>query len=379
MVAPRMGLRSASTAGQGLAYRPLSPGRQAAAGGLQGLGALLMAIASGQPQNAAAAFQVGLQGANEADWRRQEQARRDEEFAYRQQERADATAERERQRQERDAAKAKFGEFSALFSDDDPTNDPTGLQDLLPYLDPEQGYGVVADMFAQPESTDDIREYNLYTEQGGTQDFTTWLRDNKKAGAGNSSTTIYNKDYGNIPPGFRLIETPQGVQMEAVPGSPAATDAAAAVEVEQQQTANQQQSADIVTQDISRAVEKIEQSPNWTAGFFGNALSGVGGTEANNVRKLIDTVEANTAFDRLQAMRNASKTGGALGSITERELQLLAATRGSLEQSQDAKQLAYNLKRLNNVILDIVHGPGKGPKRYDLGEVVDELPPGNWQ
>lgn len=144
------GLRASPPAGQGLAYRPMSPWRQAGAGGLQGLGALLMALGSGQPQNAAAAFQGGLQGADEAEWRRQEQARRDEEFAYRQQERADAQAERERQRAERDAAKAKFGEFSARFSDDDPTNDPTSLQELLPYLDPDQGYGVAAE-FLKPQ------------------------------------------------------------------------------------------------------------------------------------------------------------------------------------------------------------------------------------
>lgn len=66
--------------GVGLAYRPLSAGRATAASGLQGLGALLMALGSGQPQNAAAAFQTGLQGADEAEWRRQQQARDDELF-----------------------------------------------------------------------------------------------------------------------------------------------------------------------------------------------------------------------------------------------------------------------------------------------------------
>jgi hypothetical protein len=215
--------------------------------------------------------------------------------------------------------------------------------------------------------TDDQREYQMAVDQGYTGNFFQYLTDIKKAGAQNVTTTIHNKDYGTIPPGFRLREGQDGVYMEAVPGSPAATEAAAASKKKEGLKAAQAQSADIVTQDIGRAIEKIESSPGWTTGFVGNALKGIGGTEAGNVRALLDTVEANTAFDRLQEMRNASPTGGALGSITERELSLLAATRGALQQSQDGKQLVFNLKRLNNVILDIVHGEGQGPQRYDLG------------
>jgi hypothetical protein len=46
-------------------------------------------------------------------------------------------------------------------------------------------------------------------------------------------------------------------------------------------------------------------------------------------------------------MRNNSPTGGALGSVTERELALLQATWGSLQQSQSKEQFEANLDRFN--------------------------------
>jgi hypothetical protein len=66
--------------GAGLQYRPMNPWRSAAAGGLQGLGGLLMALGSGQPQQAMPAFQAGLQGQQDMEERRRQQARDEEVF-----------------------------------------------------------------------------------------------------------------------------------------------------------------------------------------------------------------------------------------------------------------------------------------------------------
>ena len=60
-------------------------------------------------------------------------------------------------------------------------------------------------------------------------------------------------------------------------------------------------------------------------------------------------------------MREASPTGGALGQVSTFELQNLMAVFGSLEQSQSNEELQYNLRRLQQVYNDIVHGPGNHP------------------
>ena len=78
-------------------------------------------------------------------------------------------------------------------------------------------------------------------------------------------------------------------------------------------------------------------------GWTGNLLSSKPGTPAHDVYGLLKTVVSSIGFDRLDAMRKASKTGGALGSITEGELRLLQSSLGSLQQSSSAPEFRRNL------------------------------------
>lgn len=78
-------------------------------------------------------------------------------------------------------------------------------------------------------------------------------------------------------------------------------------------------------------------------GWTGNFLSTKPGVPAHDVAGLLKTVVASIGFDRLDAMRKASKTGGALGSITEGELRLLQSSLGSLQQSSTAPEFRRNL------------------------------------
>lgn len=128
----------------------------------------------------------------------------------------------------------------------------------------------------------------------------------------------------------------------------------------------QKQVANIVTQDIDRAISLIDTSSLPTTGIGGQLLSNVGGTSARDVGALIDTVKANAGFAELQKMRNNSPTGGALGQVSEREIAYLQSTIGNLEQSQTADQLKDNLRRVKNAYMDIIHGEGKGPPREKL-------------
>ena len=72
----------------------------------------------------------------------------------------------------------------------------------------------------------------------------------------------------------------------------------------------------------------------------------VPGTEGFDLQATIDTIQANLAFDRLQEMRDASKTGGALGSVSERELNLLQSSVESLQVGQSPERLRENLAKV---------------------------------
>jgi hypothetical protein len=78
-------------------------------------------------------------------------------------------------------------------------------------------------------------------------------------------------------------------------------------------------------------------------GFTGNWLAARPGTPAHDVAGLLNTVEGAIGFDRLDAMRKASKTGGALGAISERELALLSSSLASLRQSASAEDFQRNI------------------------------------
>lgn len=99
---------------------------------------------------------------------------------------------------------------------------------------------------------------------------------------------------------------------------------------------------------ISTIDKAIEQTTPFTAGL-GSYLGGIAGTPAADLSATLDTVKADSAFDRLQQMRDSSKTGGALGAISEKELSLLQNARAALTESQSPDQLRSNLERYRDI------------------------------
>lgn len=191
---------------------------------------------------------------------------------------------------------------------------------------------------------------------------------------GGGGTTINNM--GNIPAGFEVIQDPTtgATRMQPIAGGPADMEAQAAVAAEQAGQAQTERYGNVVTEDIGRALDIIEKDPEVTTGFIGSILANLPGTPANRVKNLVETVKSNVGFDRLQAMRESSPTGGALGSVTERELSLLTSAIGSLEQSNNSDDLAYNLKRVNKIYMDIIHGPGNWePQAAGSGDGWQEI------
>jgi hypothetical protein len=195
-----------------------------------------------------------------------------------------------------------------------------------------------------------------------------------RAGATQVNVGPTGIDYGKPPEGMAwarnkdgtvaLKPGPQGfMQPIAVPiaGGPVETRAAEKAKAEETQKRQQAVYADVVTTDVDRAVKLVKESPVPLTGIASLAAA-VPGTPAHDLSKLLDTIKANIGFDRLQQMRAASPTGGALGQVSEFENRLLQATIGALEQSQGKEQFLYNLQRVQDLYLDIIHGPGNRPK-----------------
>lgn len=75
-------------------------------------------------------------------------------------------------------------------------------------------------------------------------------------------------------------------------------------------------------------------------------LSKVPGSLARDLENSIETVQALIGFDALAQMRAASPTGGALGSITEKELRYLQSVQGSLDPLQSTATLKKNIESI---------------------------------
>jgi hypothetical protein len=94
------------------------------------------------------------------------------------------------------------------------------------------------------------------------------------------------------------------------------------------------------------SVADLRKRVGGTTAGVGSMLAAVPGTSSRDFRADLDTLKANIAFGELQEMRDASKTGGALGQVAIREIELLESSLGALDQGQSPANLDKNLARI---------------------------------
>jgi len=108
----------------------------------------------------------------------------------------------------------------------------------------------------------------------------------------------------------------------------------------------QQERATRTIQSVDDLMGRV--SP-WTTGF-GSLLSKIPATDARDFQADLNTLKSSVAFSELTAMREASKTGGALGAISDKELILLESALGALDAGQSAANLQKNLQQIKDSI-----------------------------
>ena len=91
------------------------------------------------------------------------------------------------------------------------------------------------------------------------------------------------------------------------------------------------------------------------------------------MRDRLLTIRSRIGFNELQAMRESSPTGGALGNVTIGELERLESVYGSLNLGQDPEALKANLQRIDNIFADIAYGtPEQIQQQVDQGRISAE-------
>jgi hypothetical protein len=87
------------------------------------------------------------------------------------------------------------------------------------------------------------------------------------------------------------------------------------------------------------------QATPWTTGAVGELLHDVPGTPQHDLDQQLEHIRAMTSMEQLQNLRDNSPTGAGLGRVTQQEINLLAAMRGSIDQGQRLPQMQQNLRR----------------------------------
>lgn len=132
-------------------------------------------------------------------------------------------------------------------------------------------------------------------------------------------------------------------QYRPIPGTPAEEKATDKEKREVTKINNQLASVNLVDKTIDKALGQL--SPK-TTGIVGVGASKIPGTDAYTLKTTLNTIVANLGFDKLQAMRDASPTGGALGQVAVKEIEFLQQTIASLDQGLTQQELAKNLAEI---------------------------------
>ena len=95
-------------------------------------------------------------------------------------------------------------------------------------------------------------------------------------------------------------------------------------------------------------IKEILANPgfNDAFGLGGETKSKVPGSPAANVRSRLEQLQGNLFVEAITAMRNASKTGAAVGSATEKEGAKLESSRAAIQQFQSSDAARQELTRL---------------------------------
>lgn len=138
------------------------------------------------------------------------------------------------------------------------------------------------------------------------------------------------------------------------------------------QTTSPQQQRGVDQANVAlSAFDKIFSNPALNRGAANRTIAGlIPGSNSKDLKEAIGTVQALIGFNELQKMREASPTGGALGQVSEREIDFLQALAGSLKTKQSDQQLKKNLQDVQKSfqLLKLINSPD------GTQGVVDSIP-----
>lgn len=271
-----------------------------------------------------------------------------------------AEREQEQSRQQAEAAQAqKKAQYQALLG----KVDPATAQAIV--------YGGQSLKDLKPEQTAQMQNLASMGLKPNTPEYNQAMQQILNKPGATTNIQMPGTEFGPIPKGHMMQRGPDGsVQMVPVPGSPAAKEAQQAKTKDVMRGMSGWNDAG----NIDEVIEKsLSEAGMGTTGLIGAIGSLIPGTDAHDLKENMKTIEADAAFSTLQNMRDNSKSGGALGQVSERELGLLSAAKAALSTSQSPEQFKENLRRYQMVRRQAMMNTAKAYQE-DYGQRAPWLP-----
>jgi len=115
----------------------------------------------------------------------------------------------------------------------------------------------------------------------------------------------------------------------------------------------------ILVRDINLVNDIIDKKGAWGTTYGGlTGMSLVPGSDANVLRKHLDSVKGNIAVDQLL---NIKRQGSGLGQVPQSQLDMLSTLMGSLKPDLPPQELKKNLKDIEAIYSKIVETEGGDP------------------
>ena len=246
-----------------------------------------------------------------------------------------------------------------------------GVDELEKALNGTMTFAIAAGLLPGLEGTDPLAERKVKVQEANLQARLRELTNKEARQAWLEEIKAFEMEHGKLPEGMRWDDPKNPTKLVSTKGS----------KIREERTEAKRKLLIQYKDEISkyRTVKKqindLQKMTDWTtAGPVAFFLKRVWGTDARVFSEMKETILANVGFDRLQEMRDSSKTGGALGNVSERELDALQKSIASLEQSQSPSALRKNLAIVRNHytrILDKADENFKYLRKRDVDDLWD--------
>ena len=192
-------------------------------------------------------------------------------------------------------------------------------------------------------------------------------------GGGGTNVTLNNlgdapalPEYPKAPSGFVYKRSPDGQIDISETGVPTLVPMIGGPEDDAEISARAEQNRETSTSIISTAAKRARLAARGrtVGGLAGQAVGAINpGSQNAEVYRQTEVLKSNAKIENLNAMRAASKTGGALGSVTEKESQMLADKSGALDPA--SPNFERDLDDYERTLLQVVHGFDEGNRIFE--------------